>query len=378
MMSHRTLAAGALLALLAACSTDPQSSLPLSTDLRSPERHATDGAVVVATNDAAANALLVFPRERDGTLGAPETVATGGTGTGTGLGNQGGVATAGRYLLVVNAGSNDVSVFARNRDGLQLTDRHASGGTLPISVAVRGHLVYVLNGGDAGNVAGFRLGEAGQLRPLHDAVRPLSNGAAGPAQVGLSPDGRFLVVTEKANNAITRYRVRGDGALGAPETFHSSGETPFGFAFDPRGHLLVSEAFGGAPGASALSSYSVSWHGALRPISASVGTTQTAACWVAVSPDGRYAYVTNTGSASVTGYRIGPRGELRLLDASGVTGQTGMTPIDLAITDRGGFLYTLNAGSHTLSGFVPDRHGSLSPLDITADVPAGTNGMVAW
>jgi 6-phosphogluconolactonase len=380
MRLNRPIAASAVLALLgaAACSSDPQSGTPLADNLGSIHRPSR-GAVAVASNAAGGNALLVFPRGADGTLGTPTEIATGGAGTGGGLGNQGGLASWGRFLFVVNAGSNDVSVFVR-RDGgdLTLTDRQPSQGELPISVTVHGRLVYVLNAGGDGNIAGFWLRENGTLHPLPHSVRPLSSSAAGPAQVGFSPDGRFLVVTEKANNVISLYRVRAGGTTFGPEAVPSSGETPFGFAFDRGGVLLVSEAFGGAADASALSSYRLGGHQGLHPISRSVGTTETAACWVAVTPDGRFAYVTNTGSASVSGYRVGWRGGLTLLDPDGVTGVTGDTPIDLAFAEEGRLLFTLNSGSHSISGFGVGRDGSLRPAGTAADLPPSANGMVAW
>jgi len=372
-------AAAALLALLgtAACSSEPQSDAPLAVNVAAALREER-GAVVVATNATASNALLVFPRGADGSLGTPVSYPTGGTGTGGGLGNQGGLVAAGRYLLAVNAGSNDISVLTREDGRLRLTDRQPSQGERPISVTVDGRLVYVLNAGGAGNIAGFRLREDGTLEPIPGTARPLSTAAAGPAQIGFSPDGRFLVVTEKANNVISLYRVRHGGLAEGPEVFPSTGQTPFGFAFDRRGLLLVSEAFGGTAEASALSSYRIGEHGGLRPISPSVGTTETAACWVAVTPDGRFAYVTNTGSATVSGYRVGRRGRLTLLDPDGVTGTTGAAPIDLAFAEEGRLLFTLNSGAHSITGLAVGRDGSLHMAGGAPDLPVGANGMIAW
>ena len=152
--------------------------------------HATDegtaGALYVATNATTSNAILVFPRASDGTLSAPSAFVTGGMGSGGGLGNQGGVSLTRdhRWLLVVNAGSNEVSVFAVKPDGLELTDRVFSGGAQPVSVTAFRELVYVLNAGGTGNITGFRLTEDGRLRRLRHSGRPLSSGAAGAAPGG--------------------------------------------------------------------------------------------------------------------------------------------------------------------------------------------------
>lgn len=364
--------------LAAGCGSDSPSDAPLGLDaVRA--IHGTAGAVVVASNAADGNALLVFPRQSDGSLGTATAFSTGGKGTAGGLGNQGGLALADdRWVLAVNAGSNDVSVFARRDGGLKLTDRQASGGEQPVSIAVWHRLVYILNAGGSGNISGFRLTFDGQLRPIPGSSRPLSSPSAGPAQIGFSPDGHHLVVTEKATNTVSVYDVGRLGLAGRPQPSKSSGETPFGFAFDARGRLFVSEAFGGATDASALSSYRIGRRDGLITLSPSVGTTETAACWVAVTPDGRYAYVTNTGSASVSGFQIRPRGELSLLDPDGVTGRTGETPIDLAFARGGRLLYTLNAGSHSISGFAARPDGGLTALPTGGELPAGANGMVAW
>ena len=61
--------------------------------------------------------------------------------------SQGSLAyNAGQGLLyAVNAGSNTVSVFAVHGDALALQQVVWSGGAFPVSVAVHGDLVYVLN-----------------------------------------------------------------------------------------------------------------------------------------------------------------------------------------------------------------------------------------
>jgi 6-phosphogluconolactonase len=365
--------------LSVACGAADQSTTPLSVDPGAALR-AAPGAVAVASNSAAGNSVLVFGRGIDGSLQSPVAYATGGAGTGAGLGNQGGLALAGdrRYLFAVNAGSDELSIFAVSGSELRLVDREPSGGQQPISVTEHAGVVYVLNAGGDGNIAGFRQHADGTLTPIAGALRPLSGAGVNPAEVSFSPDGRLLAVTEKGTNLITLYDVNAAGVAGAPRPQPSAGATPFGFAFSPRGTLVVSEAFGGAPDASAVSSYAISRSGALQVRSASVPTTETAACWVAITPNGRYAYATNTGSASVSGYKIGPDGELDLLVASGVSGATGTTPIDLAITPDGRRLYTLDSSAHQLSAFAVLPDGSLEAGAPTTGLPVGASGVVAW
>lgn len=338
-----------------------------------------EGTVYVATNQTAGNTVWAYARAADGTLSDPESFSTGGTGTGGGLGNQGGVVLTrdGRWLLVVNAGSNDVSVFAVRRDGgLELADREVSGGTRPVSIAVHHRLVYVLNAGGTGNVSGFVLGFRGHLHPLSHSTRPLSSDAAGAAQAEFSPDGDHLVVTEKATNTITLYRVRDHGRLGRPTPMPSEGATPFGFAFSRSGTLVVSEAFGGMPDASALSSYRIRRND-LHTVSPSVGTTETAACWVVITGDQRFAYTSNTGSGTISGYALSGRGELTLLTADGVTATTAAGPIDLALTRDGKLLYSLDEAAGGISGFQVGHDGGLTGVGAVTGLPAGANGLAS-
>lgn len=335
------------------------------------------GAVYLQTNDAAGNAVLMLARDAHGGLAAPVAFSTGGLGTGAGLGNQGALALAGggRFLYVVNAGSDEVSGFRVGPAGLDLIGTWASGGDLPISLVVSGHRVYVLHDGAETKVVGFAMQPNGVLAPLADADQVLPNAAPDAAQIGATPDGRWLVVTEKAANVIVSVPVHTDGSLGTPVETASSGMTPFGFAFDRRGTLIVSEAVGGSAGASTVSSYRFTASG-WEAVTASAGNGQTAVCWVAVSPNGHFAYATNTGSATVSGYRVEVDGSLTALDADGVTATTGTTPIDLGFSRNGRYVYTLNAGSHTITGFRVGGDGSLTAVG-SADVPAGVNGMAA-
>ncbi len=346
---------------------------------------APHGAVYVASNRASGNEILVFQREPDGQLSFEAAVPTGGLGTGGGLGNQGGVRLSadGRFVLVVNAGSNDLSVLEVTDSGLMLRDRASSAGVRPISLTVNGRLVYVLNaGGRAGSsdsVVGFRMSRTGALAMIASSARGLSAADTDPAQVEFSPDGTDLVVTEKMTNLIDVFPVNDNGTLGARTPYVSAGATPFGFAFGKRGQFFVSEAAGGAPDASSVSSYHLPRTGILELLSPAIPTTETAACWAAVSGDGRFVYVTNTGSGSISGYRIRPDGQIALLDANGVTASTGpgSAPIDLAFSSSDRFLFALNSGTRSISAFRVREHGELSPIGVTTGLPAGANGLAA-
>lgn len=336
------------------------------------------GAVFTMTNAASNNEILVFRRHADGTIGAPTAVPTGGDGSGGGLGSQGAVVLSenGRWLLAVNAGSNELSVFRVYRGGIYLADRVPSGGEMPVSVTIHGNLVYVVNAGAPNNVTGFWLTYRGRLWEIAGSSRPLSAPMTAPAQVSFTNSGRTLVVTEKATNLITTFPVqRRSGRLGSARSIASEGETPFGFAFDRHGRLFVSEAFGGAPGASTLSSYR---RGSFTPISSSVPSGETAACWVVISKLGRFAFITNTGSGSVSSYEIRHDGSVTLRHAVAASTGEGSTPIDMALNRNGRFLFVLAPGNGTMRPYAINKDGTLTGLGPIDGVPATASGVAAY
>jgi 6-phosphogluconolactonase len=344
------------------------------------DRQDEAGAVFTMDNAAAANHVLAYHRSASGELKAEGSFETGGRGTGSGLASQGAVILSenGRWLFVCNAGSDEVSVFLVGPQGLVRTDKVSSGGKHPISLALHRNSLFVLNAGgqigDKDNVAGFVF-FAGKLYPRPDSTHALSTDNSNPAQVGFSSDGEVLVVTEKDASVIDTFTVDNDGTIDNARAFQSSGQTPFGFAM--RGHdLIVSEAFGGAADASAVSSYDLDKHGDLEIISPSVPTTETSACWIAVTRNGRFAYAANTGSGTISGYAVTPDGRLTLLDPDGVTGITGAgsAPADMTVSENGRFLYARN-GNGTISAFHVNANGSLSALNGVNGLPVGTTGL---
>lgn len=356
----------------------------LAGDWDSPKPHQGPRAVYTQTNASAGNEIVVFRRAQDGDLQLAARVPTRGLGTDGGLGNQGSLLLRrdGRRLYAVNAGSNDISVFAASPGGLTLVERVASGGSRPISLTAHDDVLYVLNAGDAtvgapANISGFYISDDRRVRPIPDSTRLLSTANPGPAQVEFAPWGDTLIVTEKATNKIMVFDVEDDMA-GTGVARDSNGQIPFGFAFDKRGHLIVSEAFGGAANASALSSYDLDDAGSpLDLISGSIPTLQTAACWVVVTTDGRFAYTTNTASGTISAYRVSRAGRLTLLDADGITGVTGAGPIDLALSHDSRFLFSLNSGSGTISSFRVRADGHLSLVSTELAIPGAANGLAA-
>ncbi len=337
------------------------------------------GALYTMDNATAGNNVLAFQRDEHGGLSSAGSSATGGTGTGTqaGLPSQGSVLLSrdGRWVFVCNAGSSEISVLEVSRQGLTVTDKVASGGRMPLSLALHRNLLYVLNAGglvgDKDNITGF-IFTNGRLVPLPGSSRRLSGDNTGPAQVSFSREGDALIVTERLTNLIDTFALDEDGLATDIKTFQSVGATPFGFDIGREDRLFVSEA-----DASTVSSYQISDDGDLAVISGAVPTHQAAACWLLTARNGRFIYTANAGSGSISGFGVGHDGSLHLLDQDGVTGLTGSGshPTDMVQSRNGRFLYSLNNGNGTISAFATRPNGSLSPLMTVSGLPTTAAGL---
>jgi 6-phosphogluconolactonase len=284
-----------------------------------------------------------------------------------------------RFLIAVNAGSNQISVLKIKKNELQLVDIVNSGGIRPISLALDHDLLYVLNEGGTPNITGFDFDEDGTLAPLPGSTRPLIGGAgADPAQIGFSHDGELLVVTEKNGNRLNTYTIDDNGLPSAPIANASNGTTPFGFAFNNADTLVVSEAFGGALNQSAASSYSASNASILSVISGSVPNSQTASCWVVITNNGKLAFVSNTASGTISSYRINAEnGSLTLLNPVAANTGMGSAPIDMALSVNSRILFVLRGGTQSVASFRIGGDGSLTPVDTAGGLPFGAQGIAA-
>lgn len=313
------------------------------------------GAVYVMTNATDGNEIVVFDRNAKGRLTEVGSISTEGDGSGGGLdplGSQGSLILSQKWLLAVNAGSDEISVFKVLPDGLLLADIVGSGGDFPVSLTIFHNLVYVLNGGVSPNITGYNLNHQGILTPIPGSTRSLGSGAF--AQVGFDPQGEMLVVTDRGENEILVFSVDEDGLPSpAPVTSPSNGLVPFGFTFTQQGHLLVSEA-----GSGAVSSYEILPDGTLEVITPSEENFQAATCWIAKNQ--RHAFTTNTASGNISSYRVkAGKGDVVLREA--IAG-TGNLDIDLAVSINGLFLYVLNSGNGTIGMFRITSQGTLIDL----------------
>lgn len=333
-------------------------------------------AVYVQTNDPTGNQIVTYLSDGDG-LHLVGRTATGGDGAAIPgsvvdkLASQGGLASAPQegLLVGVNGGSNTISVFHAVGPFVSQPRVVPSGGDTPVSVAIRGDLIYVLNAGGTGSIQGFY---AQSLTPIPGSHQNLGltpeltpRFLNTPGQIGFTPDGRHVVVTTKANGSdIDVFAVTPSGSVtGAPVVNPSATPVPFGFTFDHAGHLVVTEA-----GTSALTTYTLNGNGSLTELGSTTDGL-AALCWV--TTNGTYFFGANAGSAAVTSYSIGVSGTPTIVGSA----TTDPGPIDLAASSDGQSLFVETGGSDLVDTFAIHAGGSLVATGAVAPEVPGHTGL---
>jgi 6-phosphogluconolactonase len=334
------------------------------------------GFVYVATN-AAANSVIQYARAADGSLTMNAEVLTGGSGTGATavdpLGSQDSLVTSadGSLLVVVNAASNEVTSLRAGSGGLQVASTVSSNGTFPNSVAIRGDLVYVVNAQSTPNVTAFRVDASGALTAIPDSTRNLpGGGSAAPHDVVFSPDGTRLLVSEGGTNQIDVFQLDDNGLATVVTTSPSAGSGPFGMRFGRNGALIVVEA-----ATASASSYVLTPRNTLTVVSAAVANGQAASCWISLAPDGKFGFVSDTGSGVFSSYQVSGNGMLNLASAVAASAGGG-APIDSSITGDGAFMYVVDSSKGRVLAY--GIHGaSLHPAGVVTGLPLSVQGIVA-
>ena len=286
------------------------------------------------------------------------------------------IADGGRFLLAVDAGSDQVSALRVEPDGsLRLASVVASNGALPVSIAVHGSLVYVANAGPADtNYTGLRLAPWGSLTPIPGSTVALPADAQ-PGDVLFNGTGTKLVGTRVGTSQIDSFTVGLSGRLtaAAGSPFTAQGTGPFGSQFRPTNprQLFVSNAHNGA-GLGTVSAFTTAGRGAhldrelprSRPADGTVlGHDQ---------PGGRYLFAVNTGSGTISRYSIAPGGALTLLGSTTVSATGGVGAVDPGMSPDGRYLYVNESRIDAVGVFAVGADGNLTELPGSpAPLPAG-------
>jgi len=229
-----------------------------------------------------------------------------------------------RCLFAVNAGSNTVSSFRVRPNGLSRVSVAESRGVFPVSLTEFENTLYVLNSGEAGSLAGFRV-ENCALHPLDgevslkDLLDPMSfpipapnEVLTTPAQASFTPDGQRLVLSVKGlagaafdettgalrslpNGRMVVFSVGANGQISDPVvtefSFAEKTGGPFSFNFVDAETVIVLHA-----NSSTVGSYTINPDNTLSLISGPFDTAGFAPCWA--SNNGRFVFTASFGAPS--------------------------------------------------------------------------------
>jgi len=342
-------------------------------------------SVFVMTNDNAKNEILTYQRSFNGEFILADRVATGGRGSGgetDPLQSQGSLTLSGDHTLLfaVNSASGSVSSF-HILDGIPvLVDKEPSEGAFPIAVTEHNGTVYVLNAGGSGAIVAFKADGFGRLHEIQNSSAFLTGTNSGASSISVSPNGKWLIVIEKASNSIDVLPINPDGTLGTVANNHSVTPGVFATAFTSTGQLVVSENQPGGTDISSISSYAINSNGTLTAITQSLRTFGDGNCWNVISPNGKWVYVDNAGTFTVSGFSIGTNGALAPIAGTILsTLPDGVTNLDMTISGDGKYLFNLQSGAGAIGVYSINSDGTLNQLGDIEGLPktAGFNGIAA-
>ena len=343
-------------------------------------------SVFVMTNDKVKNEVLTYQRGFDGQFVLRERAATGGRGSGgetDPLQSQGALTLSGDHTLLfaVNSASGSVSSF-HILDGIPvLVDKEPSEGAFPIAVTEHNGTVYVLNAGGSGAIVAFKADGFGRLHEIQNSSAFLTGTNSGASSISVSPNGKWLIVIEKASNSIDVFPILADGTLGTVVANKSVTAGVFATVFTPGGQLIVSENQpNSGTDTSSISSYTVNANGTLTAITQSIPTFGNGNCWNAITPNGKWVFVDNSATSSVAGFSISSAGALSPIANTVVsTLPEGSTNLDMAVSADGKYLFNLLSGAGAISVFTINANGTVNQLGSIEGLPqtVGFNGIAA-
>ncbi len=320
----------------------------------------------------------------------------GGGGVGGTGGTLGGLGTT-SILYVANNGSDNVSGYSINTISGILAAIPGSpfsnvSGPSAMAVSSNGFFAYVTNGRTS-TVAAFRVSTEGALlsvptTPSNPNPAPVE---AAPGALAIAPDTKHVYVGNSGTDKVTAFNIEASGALtlipqtaGTTNPVSVNGADPAAIAITQNGQFL----YVANSGSNNVTIFSIGATGLVSLIAPSgantnpISTGGTAPKGMAISPNGSFLYVANSSTHNVTVFQIGTNGLLTLVPPTGSTtnpiptGTGGTTPNSLMISLDGRFLYSANGGG-TISAFTIGSDGLLGLVSTSAGnlnpISAGAN-----
>jgi len=343
-------------------------------------------SVFVMTNDKVKNEVLTYKRGHDGQFVLRERAATGGRGSGgetDPLQSQGSLTISGDHTLLfaVNSASGSVSSFHILNGIPVLVDNEPSEGAFPVAVTEHNGTVYVLNAGGSGAIVAFKADGFGRLHEIQNSSAFLTGSNSGASSISVSPNGKWLIVIEKASNSIDVFPILADGTLGTVVANKSVTAGVFATVFTPRGQLIVSENQpNSGTDTSSISSYTINANGTLTAITQSIPTFGNGNCWNAITPNAKWVFVDNSATSSVAGFSISSAGALSPIANTVVsTLPGGSTNLDMAVSADGKYLFNVLSGAGEIGVFSINADGTVNQLGSIEGLPhsVGFNGIAA-
>ena len=350
-------------------------------------------AVYTQTNQPAGNSVVWFARSSDGRLTQRRSFPTGGAGAPNffshfpNTDSQGSVVINPQrtLLFAVNHGSRSITSFRILRDGgLQRAQIASSGGKGPASLTINANgILYVVNEAAPASIRGFRVTAGGRMSPISGSTRTLAHPESSPGQVGFDRSGRFLVVTDRfvgtskaGQDYFEIFRISRAGRPVALPQVRSVPQEPYAFAFTSRNEMLIANAENNAPLASTTASYRLGPSGRFTRVAAQP-TSQTAGCWLVISHNDRFAFVSNGGGPTVVAYSLSRGGAFRNISPGGLIMLSGLGG-DVALSTGSAILYVLNTDPSGILARDPTAHADIDAFRVRHDgrtTRIGTFGM---
>jgi 6-phosphogluconolactonase (cycloisomerase 2 family) len=356
----------ALLVSATACKKEPESkksksqpaipSTPTPTPTPTPPPFLPTGAAFFLSNPQGPNSVEAFSRNTaTGLLAYLGSFPTRGNGTTAIQGSQAhAVIVNGDFLYAVNSGSNNFSTFRIGSDGRPVwLATTPSNGVRPVSIAIHGNLLFVLNQGivaapgvvpvDA-SIRGFSINSSGIPSPIVPDVAFSFDSADSPSDVFFTGNGLRLAVLKSGAKAVATFDVSQSGALSNNQTI-SVGNQPVGGAANS--HLpwtgfaaVIGEEVTGV-GASVVS-FSASSNLTIQSQISAVADKDP--CWAATSVSGKRLWSSNFMPKSLTLYLVDANSTLTHSSTHTLPPtDAGPGSLDLDVSADGRFLYRLRA-----------------------------------
>ncbi len=372
------------------------------------------GHVYTQTNDLNHNRVIIFNRFPDGSLVRAGSASTKGKGAKSPDCSPPGpvvcpfndsngsvrLSPDKNLLFVTNGGSGTIATFlVKKTGGLKLASVTNSGGGFPLSTTMHGNLLYVLNY-NTGNIKGFRVTDNGHLHAIAGATRSVSTPGSGGhvGEIGFNSTGGQLIVSERGPSVVDTFVVNSHGVAGPAQPHPAPFPGAYGFDTDKRGHILMSD--GGPPPfiTGAITSWQQHPGGGLTVIE-STGADPgdpnnthppnrgAGSCWTVITPNHKYAYVTNSTAKTITRVQMNIDGTFKILGLTQIPNSQpdALTniPADEGFSPNGKVLYvtvpSLYAGNTgRIDAWAVHKDGNLTLIDSTpSNLKAGAGSGIA-